>query len=546
MGPMNSRRLPSPTVLAGLVVTLASLGLFISTLAPTLTWGFNKTGVDGGELLAAANRFGVPHPPGYPTYTLLLKLFATVVPIGDFAYRGNLLSALLAAVSVALLYLVILRFCRFLRPTCPEPCRIASAALGSLAFATSPLFWSQAVMTEVYTLNTFFVGSLLLIATKLALRLPREGGLTRKQSTIWIALFGLLLGLGLGNHLTLISIALPLIIWLSVTIGWARLLSLWSVGALILGLGIYIYLPVSAAQEPPVNWGNADTFAGMAWMLTGRVYQEYVFAVPAEEIPRRLAAWLQLIYAQFNPLGLFLGLFGALPRFMKERGFLIASSASILILSAYGIMYNTFDYEVLMIPAFMLFSIWLGVGFLAIVASAPTWAETLIDRLQALPLKALTPHTLMILSAAAFAALPLTSVILNYEAQNLSDDDQAYRYAKEVIDAVPDGSVVMSTEEDTVFSLWYIRYVGEPERDVAPIAVPLLQFDWYWRNIHSRYPDRFPERGPTDIGEGIRRIVGDNSGRSRVFFTYRDRFLEESFELTTVGKLLEARLKRAS
>ena len=543
---MNSRLLSSPNVVAGLVVTLASLGLFISTLAPTLTWGFNKTGVDGGELLAAANGFGVPHPPGYPTYTLLLKLFATMVPIGDFAYRGNLLSALLAAVSVALLYLVILRLCRFLRPTYPESYWIASAALGSLAFATSPLFWSQAVMTEVYTLNTVFVGSLLLIATKLAFRFSIEGELTRKKSTTWMALFGLFLGLGLGNHLTLMSIALPLVIWLSVIIGWRRVLSLRSVGALILGLGIYIYLPISAAQEPPVNWGNADTFAGMAWMLTGRVYQEYVFAVPAEDIPRRLAAWLQLIYAQFNPLGLSLGLVGALPRFMKERGFLIASSTSILILSAYGIMYNTFDYEVLMIPAFMLFSIWLGIGFLAIISGAPNWAETLIDRLQAGPLKALVPHTGVIVSLAAFAALPLTSVIINYEAQNLRDDDQAYRYAKEVIDAVPDGSVVMSTEEDTVFSLWYVRYVGETDRDVAPIAVPLLQFDWYWRNIHARYPDRFPESGPTNIGEAIRRIVEDNSGRSHVFFTYRDRFLEESFELAPVGKLLEARLKRAS
>ena len=62
-----------------------SLALYLSTLAPTLTSGYNNTGEDGGELLAAANTFGIPHPPGYPTYTLLLKSFATMVPIGDFA-----------------------------------------------------------------------------------------------------------------------------------------------------------------------------------------------------------------------------------------------------------------------------------------------------------------------------------------------------------------------------------------------------------------------------------------------------------------------------
>ena len=48
----------------GLVLAIASLALYVSTLAPTLTWGWNDAGVDGGELLAAADGFGVPHPPG--------------------------------------------------------------------------------------------------------------------------------------------------------------------------------------------------------------------------------------------------------------------------------------------------------------------------------------------------------------------------------------------------------------------------------------------------------------------------------------------------
>ena len=107
-------------LMVGVALWGATLALYLSTLAPTLTWGNENIGVDGGELLAAANTLGIPHPPGYPTYTLLLKLFATVVPVGDLAYRGNLLSAILASGSVVLLYLVILRLCRFLRPDGPD------------------------------------------------------------------------------------------------------------------------------------------------------------------------------------------------------------------------------------------------------------------------------------------------------------------------------------------------------------------------------------------------------------------------------------------
>ena len=101
---MLAERARSVPLWAGIGLWAASLALYVSTLAPTLTWGWNDTGVDGGELLAAANTLGVAHPPGYPTYILLLKGFATLVPVGDFAYRGNLLSAVLASLSVALVY----------------------------------------------------------------------------------------------------------------------------------------------------------------------------------------------------------------------------------------------------------------------------------------------------------------------------------------------------------------------------------------------------------------------------------------------------------
>ena len=112
-------RIRSLTLLVGLALWLGSLALYLSTLAPTLTWGFEEKGVDGGELLAAASTWGIPHPPGYPTYTILLRSFATLVPVGDFAYRGNLLSAILASATVFTLYWTILRLSHALRPDAP-------------------------------------------------------------------------------------------------------------------------------------------------------------------------------------------------------------------------------------------------------------------------------------------------------------------------------------------------------------------------------------------------------------------------------------------
>src|SRR5438046_1698489 len=50
-----------------------ALALYLPTLAPDLTW--RAGGADGGDLITAAAQLGIPHPTGYPTYTLLAALF---------------------------------------------------------------------------------------------------------------------------------------------------------------------------------------------------------------------------------------------------------------------------------------------------------------------------------------------------------------------------------------------------------------------------------------------------------------------------------------
>ena len=93
------------TALCGITVGLVSLGLYLATLAPGLTWAHDSG--DGGELAAAARTLGIAHPPGYPTYLLLAHVF-TRLPVGEIATRTNLFSALCAATTSALLACVLM------------------------------------------------------------------------------------------------------------------------------------------------------------------------------------------------------------------------------------------------------------------------------------------------------------------------------------------------------------------------------------------------------------------------------------------------------
>ncbi len=93
---------------AGFAAGSFAFAFYVLSLAPGLTWAHQ--GADGAELLTAAIVNGVPHPPGYPLYTLLLQgwlaLLGMAAPASDLAWRGNLLSALSGAASVFLTVIV--------------------------------------------------------------------------------------------------------------------------------------------------------------------------------------------------------------------------------------------------------------------------------------------------------------------------------------------------------------------------------------------------------------------------------------------------------
>ena len=96
---------------------------------------------------------------------------------------------------------------------------------------------------------------------------------------------------------------------------------------------------------------------------------------PPGSIPSRFVEWLELVFSQFNPLGLFLGLMAMVPLRSRALGFLVVSLASMAVLSASGINYLTVDWQVLTIPTFVLFSLWIGVGFLWVLSHLSAWAH---------------------------------------------------------------------------------------------------------------------------------------------------------------------------
>src|SRR5436190_7645182 len=151
---------------------------------------------DDGLFILSSYFLGIEHPPGYPLHTLLGKLF-TYLPVGSVAYRVHLLSGVLGGLSCAALWMC----ARVLIPK-RLPAYVASLGLG-----LSSVFWSQAIIAEVYTFNTLFFFSL----TYLGLRLMPPGADVTQvpHATRRLAVMALLFGLSLANHWPLMLLVAP-------------------------------------------------------------------------------------------------------------------------------------------------------------------------------------------------------------------------------------------------------------------------------------------------------------------------------------------------
>ena len=491
------------------VVGLAG-GVYLSTLAPSLSWAHH--GADGGDLAAAVATGGVPHPSGYPTYVLLGQLFARL-PLGDLAHRLNVMSATWAALTVGVVYLIALRTLRMVGDGAGGAHRRVVAAAGALAFAFSPLFWSQALIVEVHTLHAFFVA----VVTYLVVRWMDE------PNPRLLGAASLAMGMGLGNHLTLALLGPPLLVLL-----WDRReqlpTSLGKVAAVVLpfflGLSVYATLPLRARQSPPINWGDPRTVEGFLWTVTGRAYGPYVFALPLRYLPDRLGAWARLLVEQFGWWGLVPGLVGAWWLGQRSKAFARATLLLVVGTSIYAIGYDTADSHVYLIPAYVAFALWLAWG----LEWARSWlAERMAARVRAVALCVLA------------LAVVLPSLLIHYRALDLSADTEARDYAYEALAALaPDAVVVSSTDRHT-FALWYTRY-GEGRRpDVAVVDAGLLGYEWYRRTVAGAHPDLAPVVGALGKEAGTAALIRLALERGPVYVTDPGAEMEARYTLLQEG-----------
>ena len=176
---------------------------------------------DSGELATAADHLGVPHPPGYPFWSLccwiFCRLFSWVTYMGQPtpAWAVSLFSAVAGAFAAGCTAMLICRSGSDMLDSISDGApadderragnarmSLAGGLGGSLVFAFSPVEWSQSTIVEIYSLNALFLMAVFLLSYRW-MRSPSD-------RILWLIAF--VFGLGLTNYQVLLLAALPLAI----------------------------------------------------------------------------------------------------------------------------------------------------------------------------------------------------------------------------------------------------------------------------------------------------------------------------------------------
>ena len=343
--------------LAALALFFASFALYTFTAAPGVL------DADFGEFQTNIYNLGVSHT-GYPLYFILAKLWTMAMPAGTIAYRANVFSGLFGALTLVLIYA--------LMRTLTE--RRGVALLTAILFGVSRVQWSQAVIPDVYTLNSFFIVLVLWFA--LLWRMERV-------PLWWVALA---YGLSLTHHRTMIWLAPALgifILWGGGRKIFQPRVLLSSLAALFLPLLLYAYIPLRGASDVGVEYhpGNNINIFALNAMYDLR------FGPPGFLWERITQVYLPLMMEQFTIVGFVLGWLGVVLLAMKRvprdfpdnlppRQVLLLFGLAHLGETAFAIVFWVVDSEIFFIPSYLTFLFFIGIA-LAYVCDA---IETRVTR----------------------------------------------------------------------------------------------------------------------------------------------------------------------
>jgi len=375
-------------------------------------------------------------PTGYPTFSIIGKIFS-LVPLGELAYRLNIMSAIFGGLTTLLLFLAVNKLVK----------NVFISFTGSLTFAFLFDYWTIANRLEFDTINSFFI-ALILFSTFLYTVKPERKNLY---------FFAAALGLSLTNHPIAFFImpAFVLYIILVRPSTFKRVKAvLLSILFFFLPLTFYAWLPIRSLQ----GYGPVTTLRSFIYYITGRnvtgvVHGSSFTHWDVESFSNAGKQFIEIIYSNLGIVLLLIALLGLAYLFRKNWRFAISSIFLIILNIIITILYLGWFPPNYTLNIIMVISLYITMGLLFIYDRITLLFEIVeakrISGTRNTPKNISQNSPVIIFKYIAIIVLllcfmvpPVFLVLKNYNDADRSEPLEIYKFWNKIFDYMEDGSSI--------------------------------------------------------------------------------------------------------
>ncbi len=469
----------------------AAFIFYLLTIAPTVLQ------IDAGELAAVQCTLGIAHPTGYPLFTMLGHLFSLIpLPLTKI-FQLNILAALYCTIAVSVFTYSAkfildnfnsFQFNKNLKVRSKkkkdvrnkkeiekaktlelsEPIKQLIAISGGLFLALSKSFWFQSTSVEVYSLHLLLITIIILVLLKAFVNADKE----KNVSKYWM-IFAVTLAFGFTNHMTTLLI-LPGTAYLYFTQNGFNKKSIKQIMFMLIIFFpilflIYSYLPIRAAQNPDLNWGNPVDWERILRHISGKQYQVWLFS-STEAAAKQLNYFISNLSDEFT-FTLLLILSGIVISFIEAKKLFI-----FLIITFFSTVLYSINYDINDIDSYFLLA-YISMAFFALFG-----IQKLFHIANQKKIKSVLPIIIVII----FLLIQFKN---NYAEVNQKQNYIYEDYTKSLLNSLPKNSIVFSYQWDYLISpSYYFQLVEHFRDDVTVIDKELLRRSWYYNQLQVNHP----------------------------------------------------------
>lgn len=463
--------------------------VYFSTSSPSLRFW------DSSRFCTAALEMGIALPPGFPLYTSITGILASIFKDNPVWVINNF-SALCGAVSISIYYSI------YKRINCGKDS--IGGAVSSLFLIISQAMWINSTRAEVYTL------SLLLVETSIFLIL--EYSMKKDLRFLTAGLY--VWGLAAVNHTAIAAAVLPALFILSgksffTFDGFIRRLIFISLAAAA-ALSFYLFIPIRSSTNPLINWGEVHNWETFWNLISAKEFAFTVNFTGGKDIALRLFEHWNMLYNNFPYFLPIIGFIGLWKTRMQFGWIVLFITTTLTIVSREQLPPG--DQQGYLLPAVMVVVLWLGMGL--------DWMYhvLVVD-------KKYLKNVLCVLIISTFLFLSLQ----RYDRNNLHCNFEGEKFGYTLLKDLPPNSIVLFNDISSYFMCEHLQIVKKYRTDCCIILPGMLNKDSKGREWYLNDRLQCTNIAGLDMTGGstsqvIGRIIENNHKTAPVFCEYGESF----------------------